>query len=56
MNFGCKVTKKIATKFTHTYNKLAKKGKFNKKHTGISGEIALDIEWNIGMLTILHYR
>lgn len=30
MNFGCKVTKKIATKFTHTYNKLAKKGKINK--------------------------
>ena len=51
MNFGCKVTKKIATKFTQTYNKLAKKGKFNKKHTGISVEIALDIEWKQNILT-----
>ena len=56
MNFGCKVTKKFATKFPQWFNKLAKKGKFNKKHTGISGEIALDIEWNIGKLTILHYQ
>ncbi len=30
MNFGCKVTKKIATKFTHTYNKLAKKENLTK--------------------------
>lgn len=30
MNIGCKVTKKIATKFTYTYNKLAKKENLTK--------------------------